>query len=197
MLDWATQHVCRATAPVCVGRQWFITENENKREEALKILSCKPSRHWQRDLFSSCGTFSLFWLLVPSSFATFFLPSLAILFLCYPECFCVWRGVHFSSVHHIFGSPCLTQQGQIWVCNVLTTAHKTILSPISSRSHRQPLLWSRSSYGLNYTPTPHKKYVEHLLPRNSKCDFIWKWDHCRCNELRWGCTAVGWAPKPV
>lgn len=40
-------------------------------------------------------------------------------------------------------------------------------------------------------------YVYVLTLCTSACEFIWKYDHFRCNQLRWCHTGVGWAPKAI
>lgn len=40
-------------------------------------------------------------------------------------------------------------------------------------------------------------YVYVLTLCTSACEFIWKYDHFRYNQLRWCHTGVGWALKPL
>lgn len=51
------------------------------------------------------------------------------------------------------------------------------------------LTWS---CGLSRVPSPPLTYV--LIPSPSECDLIWKWDCCRCNELRRDHCGVKQAP---
>lgn len=40
-------------------------------------------------------------------------------------------------------------------------------------------------------------YIKVITSSTSERDLTWKVDTCTCNSLRWGYTAVGWAPNPA
>lgn len=46
------------------------------------------------------------------------------------------------------------------------------------------IVYSYLVYGLHFVS--QRKYVEVLTPNISECDCIWKWDHCRYNQMKGG-----------
>ena len=102
---------------------------------------------------------------------------------------------------------CFNSHGSLWVYSFL------VMNLVISHTCFYLLAWSPLAIILEHSKcftqamglrpcyelssiTPNL-YTGVVTPSNSDCDFIWTWEHCRCNQLRWSHTGVRWVPNPV